>query len=425
MTRALPPRTRRLGVLTGAALAVTVLAGCTSAPTMPVATPTPEATVAPSGDGILRIGALLPTKGGKASSPAAAALAGVYAAVREINTAGGVLGAPVEVVVRPEGSPGDGTAEASFAELVERGADVVIGPLDATVAAGLTQKALDAGITLISPSVDSPALAEAEPDHAFARTVASYARQAGLIARLAADQGVTTGVALVIDDGDSTGHLEPSLTTALEHAAVPFASTSLLGSGDAVPGIVAQLQSSTPDLIVIATENRGDETQALLAAIHDAGIAPEKLLLTTHNTGDYPDLPKGALVGARGLVAGPQLDADFVARLKAEDPTLRATSPAGEAYDAVVIAALAATVAGDDGGPSIASRLTLVAGSHGIPCTSYGACLDVLRTEPAIAYGGILGRLHLNAAGEPRQSLYGIVSFDEKGVATRTETVAG
>src|SRR3954471_23361394 len=86
--------------------AALALAGCTDAGPMPTPTPTMPT---PSGDGVLRIGTLFSSTGPDAAE-AASQTAAVYAAVRELNAAGGVGGTPVELVVRNGGSAGDGLA---------------------------------------------------------------------------------------------------------------------------------------------------------------------------------------------------------------------------------------------------------------------------------------------------------------------------
>jgi len=106
------------------------LASCGST-AMPTPTPTP--TVTPSGDGVLRIGTLIPTSGAFAFL-GPAQVAGVEVAVREINEAGGVGGVPVEVFHRDSGEAGNQIAEASFADLVAKGVDVVIGPTSSAIA---------------------------------------------------------------------------------------------------------------------------------------------------------------------------------------------------------------------------------------------------------------------------------------------------
>ena len=69
-----------------------------------------------------------------------------------------------------------------------------------------------------------------------------------------------------------------------------------------------------------------------------------------------------------------------------------------------MLAALAAILAGDDGGASIAAALP-AASRGGIKCTSFGECLDVLRTEPDIDYDGITGPVNFDDAGTARRRL--------------------
>lgn len=91
--------------------------------------------------------------------------------------------------------------------------------------------------------------------------------------------------------------------------------------------------------------------------------------------------------GGTPLVA----DAAFSARLRTADPGVTNFAGGAEAYDAVILAALAATVAADDGGPSIQSRLDVVA-SGPTACTSWGECLAALADEQQIGYQGVTGR---------------------------------
>ena len=91
------------------------------------------------------------------------------------------------------------------------------------------------------------------------------------------------------------------------------------------------------------------------------------------------------------------------ARFILEDPGVRSLRFAAEAYDATILAALAATLAGDDGGASI-DRMLPAASSGGIPCASYGECLDVLRTQDDIDFRGVSGSLDLDENGERHRS---------------------
>src|SRR5690606_16096235 len=197
------------------ALALTAaLVGCTAAP-MPVPTPTPEKTVAPSGDGVLRIGTLFPTTGAT-SFLGAAQVAGVNAAIREINATGGFDGTPVEVVNRDSGDATTEKAEESFAALVEKGVDVVIGPSSSVLAERLLPLAIEAGVPLISPAATYPGVG-ADADGFFARTVPAYPLQGAALGELLTQQKAGE-VALVVGSDDVSSSLATPLADALAGA---------------------------------------------------------------------------------------------------------------------------------------------------------------------------------------------------------------
>jgi branched-chain amino acid transport system substrate-binding protein len=108
-----------------------------------------------------------------------------------------------------------------------------------------------------------------------------------------------------------------------------------------------------------------------------------------------PASADNAPAGAGSTPAVP--DDAFAARLRASDPSVGDLGYGIEAYDLTIAAILGATVAKDDGGPSITSGLALVTGG-GIPCSSFGMCLDVLTTEPAIDYVGLAGQINFSSA---------------------------
>ncbi|AYF97514.1 ABC transporter substrate-binding protein [Protaetiibacter intestinalis] len=422
MPRALPPRTRRASLLAAAAASV-LLAGCTAVAPMPTPTPTPTETVAPSGDGVLRIGTLFPTTGATAFL-GSAQLAGVNAAIREINAAGGVLGAPVEIVSRDSGDASTETAEASFAAFVEKGVDVVIGPSSSVLAERLLPKAEEAGIPFISPAATYPSLTTADTAGLFSRTIPSYPHQGTLLGALLPEKGADA-VALVTSGDELSATIQAPLEAALADNGGELAVAAEAGSASAVTAAVAKVTKAKPDAVVLATPDNGELTRALITALSAAGYGGAKLWLTSQNLADYSQsLPAGLLNGANGVLEGVQPDDAFIAKLKVEDPGLTDPRYAAEAYDATMIAALAATLAGDDGGPSIASRV-VQATRDGIRCTSFGECIDVLSTEPDIAYEGIVGALRLDDAGDPTYASYGLYAYNAENKYGRTGTVSG
>jgi len=125
---------------------------------MPVPTPTPTPTA--SGDGVLRIGDMIPLTGALAGTAAAQA-AGVELAVREINENGGVMDSPIEIWHRDAGDGDPAKTEASFAQLVEKDVDVVIAPASSAVMKVLLPLAKKAGILVVAPATQETAPAGA------------------------------------------------------------------------------------------------------------------------------------------------------------------------------------------------------------------------------------------------------------------------
>jgi len=106
------------------------LTGCTAPkpqPTTPTPTPT-AAPVAPSGDGILRVGTLF-SMTGKTAAQGDAQVAGTELAAREIAEQGGVLGKPIELVHRDSAADID----VALADFTARGVDVVLWDLSTEV----------------------------------------------------------------------------------------------------------------------------------------------------------------------------------------------------------------------------------------------------------------------------------------------------
>ncbi len=120
------PRTRRCGRHRDR-----LLSGCASPAIVPSETPAPVAAIEPTGDGVLRVGTLFPSTG-NFNFIGAAQVAGAALAVKELNDAGGVNGAPVELIQKDSADAGTATVEAAMTELINADVDVVIGPSSGT-----------------------------------------------------------------------------------------------------------------------------------------------------------------------------------------------------------------------------------------------------------------------------------------------------
>jgi hypothetical protein len=90
---------------------------------------------------------------------------------------------------------------------------------------------------------------------------------------------------------------------------------------------------------------------------------------------------------------GTPLPADdaFAVRLRTADPGLAATAGGGEAYDGLMLAALAAAEAHDDGAASLTPALQRVS-SGSTACGTWTACLTGLSGSEGISWQGVTGR---------------------------------
>ncbi|MDQ1579016.1 MAG: branched-chain amino acid transport system substrate-binding protein [Microbacteriaceae bacterium] len=413
---------RLLGAPLAAALVVLVLASCTPEPT-PAPTRKAVPAVLAKGDGILRIGTEFPTTGASAFiGPAQAA--GVEVAVREINSAGGVLGKPVEVLHRDSGDAPTTVLETSFADLVSKKIDVLVGPSSSVLVERLVPKAVAAGVAMISPAATSPVLSTLNDSGLLFRTIPSDSLEGTALAGLVVKKKGTK-VALVYFGDDSGKAINGALAkNVVKAGGTLVAAQQFDGTTKDLAGAVAAVAKAKPDAVVLASPfSAMEQNKALLTQLSAAGLGGAKLWLTSGDLADYSQaLPAGLLTGVNGILEGAEPNAAFAARVKAADPAVTDIRYSAEAYDATILAALAATVAKNDSGAAVAAALPGVS-SGGIKCLSYGECLNVLKTQNDIDYDGVSGPISFSAAGDPLIAHYGVYSYTAQNQFVRTRGI--
>ncbi|MFY1635166.1 ABC transporter substrate-binding protein [Solwaraspora sp. WMMB335] len=123
----------------------------------------------------------------------------------------------------------------------------------------------------------------------------------------------------------------------------------------------------------------------------------------------------GLLSGMKGTSPLTPLSDDFVDRLRTVDPQLNDFLYAGEAYDAVVISALAAQLAGSTDPADIAAQINGVT-TGGEQCDTVSFCLELARDGEDIEYRGVsLKRGGFTDAGEPSTASYATLHFGANG----------
>lgn len=400
------------------------LVSCSVASPMPVPpAPSPTSTVAPFGDGVLRIGTLFPISGTQSYLGGGQA-AGVAVAVKEINDAGGVLGKPVEVLARDSGDVATATIETSIADLVTARADVLVGPSSSVLAERVIPKLVAAKLPMISPAATSVRLSSAASGGYFFRTIGSAALEGNALAKTI---GGTARIAIIYFDDDMGRAVLGTMRVGLA------ASGALVGvqkidstTKDLAPVIAAVKAVKPDDVVFVSPFSAMEQNTGMITQLTAAGFGGAKLWLTGQNTADYSQaLPVGTLTNVNGLLEGAQPTAAFIARVAAVAPAVTDLLFAEEAYDATILAALAATVAKDAHGAAIAGHLREVS-AGGIECTTYRECLDVLATSSDIDYDGISGATTFDTNGDTSPAHFGLYRYDAAGRFARVgDIIAG
>lgn len=130
----------------------------------------------------------------------------------------------------------------------------------------------------------------------------------------------------------------------------------------------------------------------------------------------------GVLAGMKGTAPLTPLSEDFKRRVKSIDPSLHDFNYAGESYDAVVIAALAAE-AGKSTDPAVIAKQIVGVTTGDTACDSVAACLTAVKSGKDIKYRGVsLRRSGLTSVGEPSTAMYGVLNFGSNNALDDAKT---
>ncbi|GAA3683689.1 hypothetical protein GCM10022224_055290 [Nonomuraea antimicrobica] len=130
------------------------------------------------------------------------------------------------------------------------------------------------------------------------------------------------------------------------------------------------------------------------------------------NTTQYGDEFKaGTFDGVKGVIPGGKSTDEFRKRLLAADPGLKDFAYAVEAYDSVILTALAAEAAKSDSSKSVAAKMRDVSNAPGDKCASFEDCSKLLKAGSEIDYDGLSGPIDLNKTGSPSAASVGIFQY--------------
>ncbi|MAL81688.1 MAG: ABC transporter substrate-binding protein [Actinomycetota bacterium] len=388
--------------------------------------PAEEPAAETAGDGVLRLGGLLPETGNLAflGPPE---FAGVELAVAEINAAGGVNGADVEWLPGDSGDNGD-VANATVDRLLAEDVDAFIGAASSGVSLTVIDKITNAGKIQFSPANTSPAFTDYADNGLYFRSAPSDVVQGAALADLMIGDGALTAAFIVMNDSYGTG--------LFEYTSAPYTDAG----GEIVYEVIYDPQAENfdaevsaaveadPDAIVIIGF---DETSKILTGLIEAGAGPADKMLygSDGNMGNalaqaFDD--PGVVAGMRGTVPGVDIEVneEFIARLLEVDPDLQDFAYSGESYDAAIVIALAAIAAGDDDGVAVGAQINDVT-RGGEKCTTFAGCAAILADGGDIDYDGVSGPLEFIDAGEPSEASILIKEFNAEGTLEVVDIIFG
>jgi ABC-type branched-subunit amino acid transport system substrate-binding protein len=222
------------------------------------------------GDGVLKIGSLLPETGSLAFL-GAPEFAGVEFAIDEINAQGGVLGAPVEYSQGDSGDTSTDTATVTATRLLGEGVDAIVGAASSGVTLTVIDQISAAGVTMFSPANTSPALSTYEDKGLYFRNAPPDGLQGAIVANLVVEDGNATAYILNLDDAYGNGIaevvaavLEASGVTVLGQVAYDPTAASFDAEVD-------EIVAADPDAIVLISF---DEGSRILRTAVEKGIGP-------------------------------------------------------------------------------------------------------------------------------------------------------
>jgi branched-chain amino acid transport system substrate-binding protein len=397
------------GIALAASLAL-ALSGC-AAPAFDAANCT---------DAELKIGSLLPTTGNLAflGPPE---IAGVDAAIKEINEAGGVLGKCVSVSHKDSGDTTTDTATQSATALINEGVDAIVGAASSGVSLSVIDQITGAGVVQMSPANTAPDLSTYADNGFYFRTAPSDVLQGRVLGNLITGDGNEKVGFLTIQDPYGSGLYENAKIS------VEAAGGSVVANEEFAPGTknfsaqVDKVLAAGPDAIAVISF---DEAKSILPElIKVKGFDPSKLYLVDGNTGNYGEaFTDFSIEGAQGTIPGVVATDETKAKWAGVNPDLKDFAYAAESYDAVILIALAAIAGGAADGATIKANLKAVS-EGGEKVTDFATAAQMLKDGKDIDYDGLSGPITFDDNGDPTEAYVGIYKYgaDNNNTPTKSE----
>lgn len=445
------PRARAAAVLAGAAALALLVTGCSSNGSSSSATKAASsgkalASASTCADGFdssttFGLGTFLPLTGSLASL-GPAAVAGSGEALSEINAAGGVNGKDACIISTDSSDANNPTiGQQNINKLLQAKVSAILGAESSSVTENVLPTVDAASTVMFSPANTDDALTGASKW--YFRDAAPNSVEGNALGSQILSNGQTKVGILVFNDSYGT-NLRDSIQKAVEGGGGTVV-YGAKGKGQEFPATettfgstVSAVLAKKPDAIVV---DAFDQTAQILPALASAGWNMKNTYFVDGNLNDFtstagiPDL-----TGAEGSVQGANPTSDFKKTLDGwyskneAGKKITAYTYGAESYDATMILALAADLAGKSDSASIQANVLTVTGStakgvadsSSTECKSYAACLKLIKGgTKSIHYVGPSGVGPLNAGHDPSSGYISIYQYEGKNYSKFITSIKG
>jgi len=227
-----------------------------------------------SGKGPLKIGTLLPLTGSLAflGPPE---VAGVQLAVNEINAAGGVLGAPVEIVPGDSGDTSTNIATQTVASEQQAGVNAIIGAASSDVTKTVIDTVTQAGILMFSPANTSNDFTTYKDNGLYFRTAPPDLMQGQVLADLISKEG-NQSVGILAQNGEYGTGLAKVIAENLDNAGLGSDVVKQVyydPNASDFSDVVQKMKDLNPDAIVVVGF---DESGRIIQGLNEQNIGPAR-----------------------------------------------------------------------------------------------------------------------------------------------------
>lgn len=388
--------------------------------------PTDEEPTATGGDGTLNFGYVLPESGPLAflGPPQIGAL---EMALEEINAAGGVLGADVTMSAGDEA--GDTTLAAESAQrLIGEGVDAIVGAAASGMSLAFVDAVTSAGVVQCSGANTAPTFTNNDYGGLYFRTAPTDALQGPVLAETILGDGNTNPAIMARADDYGQGLLEAA-SEAIESAGGTVAAAITYDPEAAnFDAEVNQVAGSGADSVAVIAFDEGAQ---ILSTMVEQGLGPADMPVYGADGVRSEELAslvdpndESILEGMKGTAPDPAASPDFLERF-GEETGLSDTTFAAQAYDCMIMIALAATAADSDEGSAIAAEMVGVTNGD-TECASFEECVQALEAGDTIAYqtaSGVVLTETDTGNGEPASGMYEVWEIGADGSISTVTTV--